>query len=619
MIKLPLIITRLFVIVQKNLKRLLSSKISASIILLGPLVMIFLMGAAFQDSGFFGVKIGVYSDNYNDISDEIVKVMEKTDFIVVEETSAEECIENVRRAKTHLCVDFPSDFKSGKLKFYVDYSRLNLVYAIVSKISAEITTLSEQISLGTAEDILSFLGNSTDQLEASGATLITLRENAKDMQMQMVLIADTLHTLNIQEKSDVLNEMSQDNGRLSQNFDDAIQLLDNMDTELVNTKSEFEDTVADMTQSIVNIDLATSVNNCTTANSFDFSEQLTSKNYSGQLADEHTSVCSLLLTFKNTLKGYKSDIERTLTKIDGMRDSVIILRDQIAFTKEGLQGDALTAQAELEKFEELKQNLTFQLIAMSKATGYGVEIFDIMAEQIAAMTSQFEDLSLTDAQSVVKPIRTSIKPLTTKKINTLDIIFPAILVMIIMFVGILIGNILVMREKTSKAYFRNLVMPVQDYVFITGTYITTIIVTLVQISIIMGITSLFFSTSLEFNILNLLPILLLSIVAFASIGMIIGYLANSEETSTMAAISLSIILLLFSNMIIPIETMEQSIGIIARYTPFNVTELLLRRTLLLGSGLASLDFLMMAVFFVQLVLLIAGVYLAHIHEGKRKK
>ena len=73
----------IYLVIEKNIKRLLSSKISASMILFGPLVMIMLIGLAFQSSGFFGIKVGVHADSYGQISDKIIETMEQNKFEVI--------------------------------------------------------------------------------------------------------------------------------------------------------------------------------------------------------------------------------------------------------------------------------------------------------------------------------------------------------------------------------------------------------------------------------------------------------------------------------------------------------------------------------------------------------
>ena len=55
-------------IIQKNLKLLIRSKSSALIIILGPLLVIFLVGIAFGNISKYSLNIGTYTESYTDIT-----------------------------------------------------------------------------------------------------------------------------------------------------------------------------------------------------------------------------------------------------------------------------------------------------------------------------------------------------------------------------------------------------------------------------------------------------------------------------------------------------------------------------------------------------------------------
>ena len=66
----------------KNFRLLIRSKTSALIILLGPLFIIFLIGAAFNSTGLHNVKIAVYSTDYNDLTNSLLDDLRDNEFIV---------------------------------------------------------------------------------------------------------------------------------------------------------------------------------------------------------------------------------------------------------------------------------------------------------------------------------------------------------------------------------------------------------------------------------------------------------------------------------------------------------------------------------------------------------
>jgi len=74
---------------------------------------------------------------------------------------------------------------------------------------------------------------------------------------------------------------------------------------------------------------------------------------------------------------------------------------------------------------------------------------------------------------------------------------------------------------------------------------------------------------------------------FIFLGMLIGYLFNTKQTVTLAAISTGIVLLFFSNTILPLETLSKSSRAIVSYNPFVIGEGLLKKILLFSLNITG--------------------------------
>jgi len=620
MINIIQVLIKLKTIFVKNIKRLMESKISASLILFGPLILIFLLGLAFQSSGFFGVTIGVYSPNYNEVSQNIISAMQDTDFTIIKEESSDTCINGVKEARTHLCMQFPEKFEAGRLAFYVDYSRLNLVYAIISKINSEIGTISENISMGITQDLLNIIGDSSAQLTSSEETINQLKLNAIALKIELYNTSYAIRNMNITQGSEIITSLTDNSSTLLTDVTNVKDSLVLIKSSLESTKTDSISASKNQVESqLASINTAQTNQGCTPENSRDLTPYLASENLLNEMMASPNPTCAILFTMRLNLEDQSSQLDSIETDLDVLIDYMSSLHTGMSDLETTIYSSAQVAKQNINSLDDSKMLLSQKLEAMALATDTSIASFDIMNEQLSVITNQFEQLSITDPGTVIKPIKTFIKPLSSKKINTLDIIYPSIIVMVLMFVGLLMGNILVMREKTSRAYFRNLIIPVKDWVFILGTYLTTAIIALTQVAIIIIIGTVFFGTHLDFNVFRITPILFFAVIIFSSIGMIIGYLTSSEETSVMAAIILTLIFLLFSNMIIPIETMEETIGIFARLTPFNISEMILRRSLVFGSEISSTNPLTAIIFTIQLILLVIGVWYSHKYSNKHKK
>ena len=109
-----------------------------------------------------------------------------------------------------------------------------------------------------------------------------------------------------------------------------------------------------------------------------------------------------------------------------------------------------------------------------------------------------------------------------------------------------------------------------------------------QLIIILGISASLFKAQVLTSLPLTALILLLVITFFTFVGMIIGYIFTSEETSTLAAISIGSIFLFLSNVIMPLETMPETIRKIAAFNPFVIGESLLRKSIIFQSNISSL-------------------------------
>ena len=130
-------------IIKKNFKLLIRSKSSALIIILGPLLVIFLVGVAFDNMNQFSLDIGTYSEGYSDLTNSFISKMEAKEYNVNKIKTKEECIELVKQGRQNTCIVFPRDMTiesetTNEIEFHVDNSKINLVWMILDTLSGEV-------------------------------------------------------------------------------------------------------------------------------------------------------------------------------------------------------------------------------------------------------------------------------------------------------------------------------------------------------------------------------------------------------------------------------------------------------------------------------------------------
>ena len=157
-------------IIKKNFRLLLRSRTSALIVLIGPLILMLLIGFAFNTTSLFDIKIGTYSSGYSELSDSIITKLQDDQFRVTKVDSEDDCINMVKSGDVHVCTVFPANLNiktSDKITFYVDKSRLNFVYIILDRISSKIATKSTELSTALTNRLLTSLNNANTKLDSS--------------------------------------------------------------------------------------------------------------------------------------------------------------------------------------------------------------------------------------------------------------------------------------------------------------------------------------------------------------------------------------------------------------------------------------------------------------------
>jgi len=204
-----------------------------------------------------------------------------------------------------------------------------------------------------------------------------------------------------------------------------------------------------------------------------------------------------------------------------------------------------------------------------------------------SISGEISGIEIRKAESIVTPITSSIEPIAIEKTH-LSFMFPTLLILVIMFICILLSSTVVIREKTSKAHFRNFITPTSGHLFIFGNYLTTVLIIFVQLAIIFSVALVFFKEDIFATIGNVAIALFVVSTVFILLGMLIGYAFKSEETATLGAVSIGSIFLFFSNTILPIESMPSYVTNIARFNPFIIATDLVKKLFLFRAELGSL-------------------------------
>lgn len=529
---------KIFKVIAKNLKVLIRSKSSALVVILGPLILILLVGLAFSNTSTFTLNIGIYSPEYNNLTNSYVDKLSNENYKISKFLNETECVDNIKNSVVHTCIIFPSDFeitnnKTNEIKFYIDQSQQNFVYAIINTLKSSFTTRSSEVSLDLT----------TDLIDVISSTYKTINDNKNDELKESIERNNNIILISKRLQSKLKNSEVETSG--------ISNVHESLDTEAKVLRNRITD-IYDVGIDILN--LSATLFNEGTFSGYNESEL---DEIEDDIDDYGDTDGPLYQAWNESIIAKDLFVNKTTTLtssvsvlVESVEDSQVIQKEVIAELKNGLDEDT----------EDIKRELNH---------------LDTNLEKV---TKNILSIEISSAQNIVSPITTKVETVIPKKSN-LNYLFPSLLVLLIMFMGTLLSSTLIVMEKNSRAFFRNYTTPTNSVIFVLATFMTSIILMMVQIFIVLSIAALVFKINLLQNVLFIALIVFLISSIFVLLGMVIGYMFNTEQTAMIGVMSLSTIILLTSDMIMPIENMPLYMQEIAKFNPFIVGAEALKKTL----------------------------------------
>lgn len=285
-----------------------------------------------------------------------------------------------------------------------------------------------------------------------------------------------------------------------------------------------------------------------------------------------------------------SDLERVKGEISDNDTSLKTDIDSVLEILENIKTKGLELSSGLRDISEEQDEIIFKLNSAS----------DDLNNIIVSLNS-YKSVSADD---VVSPIETRIEAISADS-NNGDYVVPIMISLIALFGAILLSSTFVLKEKKTKAFFRNFMAPTFNITFITSTYLTCLIILLLQfVFIFIGVQYI-----LGVNIVPILGplavVLLVALLAFISIGMFIGYLFRSDETVIFSSMIVAALLLFFSNIILPLENISKELIKFLKFNPLVVTNLALKKIILFNLGFSTIlnELLILSGFFIAFFIL----------------
>ena len=521
-----------FRVMLKNLRLLGRSKGSALVVLFAPLLIVLIIGVSFTGTSETGLPLGVHAPQDNNLTQQYIQTLERGQNVVNTYDSEQACIQGITDGFVVTCIVFPENFeidqtRRQEITFYVDESRTNLVYQLIANIGVDIDSASEEVSRELITRLLNVVTTAENLASESSSALVEIRADLTSLGSN-------------------LEDMESDLSNLDFDSED-VDISDVGDLE--NIRSDFDTLRERANTAVVEGESSLDANDSSTQDLWDALQDL----------DDSVSTTSSADSDLSSIIESLEDASSSLSDITSKLEDADETRTNLLSDFSSLQDDV---DSLLDKASEVRSN----------------------QDRILSAIDSFE---FEDADSIATPITTNIEPVTAEN-SQVTFIFPYLLMLVVLFVGIMLSSTLVFIEKDSKAFFRNYTTPTKTSFLTFMTYFTSMLIILIQVILIVIAANYLLGIPVYQNWEFSLLILFLSITTFIFIGMLIGHLFNTSEAITMGSITLSSIFLFLSNLVLPIETYGPQVRELLGYNPYILASEGLRKSMLLEADHVAL-------------------------------
>ena len=555
---------KLYNILKKNIRLVFKSKFTLVLAIVTPLIALMLIGLVFQSTGSLRINIGYYSPSDSDTVDSLTHLLKEQNYSVTEYRSVEGCLRGLKTNKEQICVEFPEkiDFKKGhvnEVKFHGDNSKMSLYQPVIDTIDGLFTRRAHEISDHYTQDILDRLDYIKEEAHSAQPVLQNLSGDIEKIESDILGIADKLQGMDIS--------------------------IGNREINTGNVKNDVED-IRDSSSSLT--DLGEVAVNEIMALDNDISDNL--NDAEDLLEDNNLS---------------DDDIVSARKKVNDFVESAENLRDEIRHTENKLLDSVENTQHfidTVERFNNLHEKDKDKLRELSNTRDQIVAELEEVADNISQTTLHLNKLktSITeieeqaggtlvkDSDSIVKPFKKTTVPLKSQE-NHVMFIFPYVLLLVIMFMGLLLSSLLVMDEKRSNAIFRNFVTPTNNLVFIIGNFLTVLVIIALQLVFLLGVFASYFQKDIFTN-LGVSSLIIFALISFFTmLGTAIAYLMDNEQTSMFVAILVGTVFLFLSDLVSPLQKLPMKVDIlINKFNVFVLGTGLLRKSMIYHIPLAEI-------------------------------
>ncbi len=582
-------------IILKNLKIILRSPSTILILILAPMILMFLIGLAYNNGdNLTNANVGVFGNVEGFFN------TEKVNFIEYDEENLEYsnrlCQEDLKRGNLQLCIyletqkDIDGNLLTAKVVYILDNSDTTMGNILINFFEYEIRGITKEISSNTITGILS-------EVDSTLQFVNETRELVYEVDSSLDLLDKRIQTNDAEIKATILSlKVLIPNLISTSNFlIENLEQLEELEGRNLNIVEDDFDQVSESLEKIID-----------------------------EVDEIRDSVESNFGYVPSDVEDYLDSIEGRanyiLSEIEDLKDETLYLQENI--NELDISNSITQLENLVENLEEIEpqiEQLDEKYDLLKTSISDAQEKTQDVKNQIDEKFSYFEELSKQDSGRIVSPISTETHRVFDK-FTRIHELAPTIIVVIMLFIGLLLSNVIVSIEVQSKAYFRNLISPVSQLHFVIALFFTSLIIIFFQLIFFFVILQFVFNISAFYFLVkeggyavivfwDVLFVALHVLTVFILLGMFLALWFSSMQISILVTTFVMLFFFLLSDIILPLQLMPEFFYNLISYNPVVIAQDMFRQIFFFWS-LYEISFSKLVPFYYYIIILIGLILIA---------
>lgn len=538
-------VTRLL---ARNLRIALRSKATILAILAAPLLAVLIASISFDATNQYALKLAVYGTYVPKIANQFLEDLSQNGFSVTKVRSSEECQSLVRNGLYHACILLDADSKNQILMtLLVDYSKIQVVDYLLSKVSDRVSLQSSMISLNVTEAILKRIESTKEEVDKNRYIITALTTGQEVVGRQLDELNAKLSGMDPKIQLDLparMIESLQENRAVSQ-----LESISRLKNDLINRVSTLSNEIEGVIKD-------------------------------SAMSESEKNAIRLIIS-KNDDKVRKIGDEFRVTERLTQKD-LEDLKGQMKTVLDSLS----RLQAKLDEAKEVRFDATVQIQKLKGTLKDNVIKIVVLQNALNKIGSSVDSLKIS-REGILQPIKTEIRPIASSN-SRFVVLFPIILAFMMMISSTVVGASLVSFHRQNPGSVRDQLLPIHPASQLWALFLTVASLMMTQSFLGLGLAALLIGPGVVPGLASASAAILSIVWVFGWIGMALGMLFITEQGAVMGGIALTTVLFILSDALFPMEAMPTLVAMAAGSNPFVLGEIMIKKALIYHSPFMNL-------------------------------